>query len=167
MYGGPIIKHLDDVPAEEMSRFRYADGRIASIWEKWIEMSPRYLAFWNRWDPGALSPQHGHHGDHPVFILEGELRSREHVCPAGTHIMLEYGDLFGPWVAGPEGCTLYGFVAAEGGSGGSAYMGSIDVWNSFLEELGAESLPVPMPKRIPPWWAHKFGPPVSVTKWEA
>ena len=45
MHGGPIVRHLDDVPAEEMSRFRYADGRTASIWEKWIEMSPRYLAF--------------------------------------------------------------------------------------------------------------------------
>lgn len=59
MHGGPIARHLDDVPAEEMSRFRYADGRTASIWEKWIEMSP-------------------------------------------------------------QGCTLYGFVAAEGGSGGSS-----------------------------------------------
>ena len=72
MRGGPIVKHLDDVPAEEMSRFRYADGRTASIWEKWIEMSPRYLAFWNKWDPGALSPPHGHHGDHPVFVVDGE-----------------------------------------------------------------------------------------------
>lgn len=62
MRGGPIIRHLDDVPAQEMSRFRYADGRTASIWEKWIEMSPRYLAFWNKWDPGALSLPHGHHG---------------------------------------------------------------------------------------------------------
>ncbi len=34
MHGGPIIRHLDDVPAEEMSRFRYADGRTASVWEK-------------------------------------------------------------------------------------------------------------------------------------
>ena len=109
MHGGPIVRHLDDVPAEEMSRFRYADGRTVSIWEKWIEMSPRYLAFWNKWDPGALSPPHGHHGDHPVFVLAGELRDREGVrYPAGTHIMLEYGDIFGPFVAGPQGCTLYG-----------------------------------------------------------
>ena len=39
MHGGPIVSHRDDVAAEEMSRFRCADGRTASIWEKWIEMS--------------------------------------------------------------------------------------------------------------------------------
>jgi hypothetical protein len=46
--GGPIIKHLDEFPAEELLRIRFANGRTASIWEKWIEMSPRYVAFWNR-----------------------------------------------------------------------------------------------------------------------
>lgn len=44
MRGGPSIKHLDDVPAEEMLRYEFADGRTASIWEKWIELSPRYFA---------------------------------------------------------------------------------------------------------------------------
>ena len=53
MMGGPSIKHLDDVPTEEMLRWEFADGHTASIWEKWIEMSPRYFAFWNKWDPGA------------------------------------------------------------------------------------------------------------------
>ena len=164
MYGGPMIKHLDDVPAEEMLRFRFTDGSTASVWEKWIEMSPRYLAFWNKWDPGAMTPHHGHHGDHINFILKGEIRSREHVCPAGTHIMLEYGDLFGPWVAGPEGAELYGFVAAEGGSGGSAFSGDADLWAQWLEEHGAVSVPVPMPKRMPPWWLAKFAS-TSVTNW--
>jgi hypothetical protein len=28
-----------------------------------------------------------------------------------------------------------------------------------------ESLPVPRPKRIPPWWANRFGGPVRTTKW--
>ena len=46
MHGGPIVRHLDDVPAEEMSRFRYADGRTVSIWEKWIEMSPYSSMMW-------------------------------------------------------------------------------------------------------------------------
>jgi hypothetical protein len=152
MQGGPKITHLDDVPAEEMLRFRFKDGRTASIWEKWIEQSPRYVAFWNRWDPGAMTPQHGHHGDHPVFILRGEIRCKDHVCPAGTHIMLEYGDVFGPWVAGPEGCELYGFIAGEG----SAFAGDPEVWQAFLDEHGAVSLPVPMPKRIPPWKRDKM-----------
>jgi hypothetical protein len=140
------------VPAEEMLRFRFKDGHTASIWEKWIELSPRYIAFWNKWDPGAMTAQHGHHGDHINLILQGEIRSETHVCGSGTHIMLEYGDLFGPWVAGPEGCTLYGFVAGEG----SSYTGDIGVWHAWLEKHGAESVPVPMPKRLPPWWRDKL-----------
>jgi hypothetical protein len=72
MMGGPSIKHLDDVPTEEMLRWEFADGHTASIWEKWIEMSPRYFAFWNRWEPGALSPLHGHTGDHINLILAGD-----------------------------------------------------------------------------------------------
>lgn len=153
MQGGPRIKHLDDVPAEEMLRFRFKDGREASIWEKWIEMSPRYIAFWNKWDPGAMTAHHGHHGDHINLILQGEIISHDGiVCREGTHIMLEYGDLFGPWKAGPEGCTLYGFVAGEG----SAYNGDLELWHKFLEENEAESVPLPMPKRLPYWAKDKM-----------
>lgn len=154
MYGGPIIKHLDDVPEEEMLRFRFKDGRTASIWEKWIEMSPRYVAFWNRWDPGAMSAQHGHTGDHINLILKGEIRSKDgRVCRAGDHIMLEWGDVFGPWVAGPEGCELYGFVAGDG----APFMGDPDVWQAWLDEHGAVSVPLPAPTRMPPWKKAQYG----------
>lgn len=163
MYGGPKITRVEDVPAEEMFRFRLADGSIASIWERWIEMSPNYLAFWNRWDPGALTPRHGHRGDHSILILSGEIRSDEHVCAAGSHIMLEYGDLFGPWVAGPEGCELYGFVAAVGGSGGSPFPNDRENWHAYLASIGVESLPVPRPTRLPPW-AHSNS---GHTNWSA
>lgn len=151
MYGGPRIKHLDDVPTEEMLRFRFEDGHTASIWEKWIELSPDYVAFWNKWDPGAMTPQHGHHGNHINFIVQGEIRSKDGVCGVGTHIMLEYGDMFGPWVTGPEGCELYGFIAGEG----SPFPGDPAVFAAFLAEHGAEQVPLPMPTRLPPWSAMK------------
>ena len=32
MKGGPSIKHLDDVPIEEMLRWEFADGLTKSIW---------------------------------------------------------------------------------------------------------------------------------------
>lgn len=152
MQGGPRIKHLDDVPYEEMLRFRFRDGRTASIWEKWIELSPRYVAYYNKWDPGAMTPSHGHHGDHVNLILQGEIRCGEIVCGVGSHITLEYGDIFGPWVAGPEGCTLYGFTGGEG----SAFQGDPELWQRTLAEHGAEMVPVPMPKRMPPWWKDKL-----------
>lgn len=162
MMGGPSIKHLDDVPAEEMLRYRFADGRTASIWEKWIEMSPRYIAFWNRWDPGAMTPHHGHTGDHVNFILKGEIRCGDIVARAGTHIMLEWGDLFGPWIAGPEGCELYGFIAGEG----AAFAGDEARFEALLKEQGAVRVPLPMPKRLPPWSQAKYAQ-GSVTDWTA
>jgi len=161
MRGGPILKHLDEVPAEEMTRYRLADGRVASIWEKWIEMSPRYIAFWNKWDPGAWSPSHGHHGDHINLILKGEIRCGDIVARAGTHIMLEYGDIFGPWEAGEEGCELYGFTAGEG----SGYPGDTELWKRTLQERGVEPLPCPKPTRAPWWWAQKLAAGGSVTLW--
>ncbi len=162
MRGGPSIRHLDDVPAEEMLRFEFSDGHTASIWEKWIEMSPRYVAFWNRWDPGAMSPLHGHTGDHINLILQGEIRCGDIVCGAGTHITLEWGDLFGPWEAGPDGCELYGFVAGEG----SPFSGDPSVFQRLLDERGARSVPLPMPTRFPPWVLAKMDH-GSVTNWVA
>jgi hypothetical protein len=161
MRGQATLKHLDEVPAEEMTRYRLADGTVTSIWEKWIEISPRYVAFWNKWEPGAWSPSHGHHGDHINLILRGELRCGSTVARAGTHIMLEYGDIFGPWEAGPEGCELYGFVAGEG----SAYPGDTELWRRTLEERGVQVLPSPMPKRLPWWWRHKIATGGTVTMW--
>lgn len=163
MRNGPSIKHLDDVPEEEMLRYVFDDGRTASIWEKWIEMSPRYFTFWNRWDPGAISPVHGHTGDHSNFILAGELRCGDLVCGPGTHIMLEWGDVFGPWEAGPEGCVLYGFIAGDG----LPFNGNPAAYEALLKERGARSVPVPMPTRLPPWILAKMGVPTSsVTRWE-
>jgi hypothetical protein len=160
MRGGPSIKHLDEVPAEEMHRFELADGRTVSIWEKWIELTPRYSAFWNRWDPGAMSPLHGHTGDHVNLILAGEIRSGEMVCGAGTHITLEWGDVFGPWEAGPEGCELYGFIAGEG----TPFTGDPEAFERFLATRSARMLPIPMPTRLPPWAQLHYAT-GSLTNW--
>ena len=101
MMGGPSIKHLDDVPAEEMLRFEFADR-------------------------------------HSNFILRGEIRCGDIVCRAGSHIMLEWGDVFGPWEAGPEGCELYGFIAGEG----SPFAGDPEPFEALLAARGAPTVPL-------------------------
>ena len=55
-----------------------------------------------------MVPNHGHHGDHIVFVLEGEITCDDLVCGPGTHITLDYGNTFGPWIAGPEGLVVFG-----------------------------------------------------------
>jgi hypothetical protein len=162
MRGGPTIKALEDVPAQEMWRFEFEDGRTASIWEKWIEMSPRFSAFWNRWDPGAMNPSHGHQGDHSILVLQGEVRCGDVLVRAGGHVMLEWGDTFGPWEAGPEGCELYGFIAGDG----TPFPGDRDAFERLLAARGARVVPLPMPSGLPPWQnlAYTAG---SVTSWGA
>ena len=145
MHGGPSIVDLADVPWMEVSKIRLSDGRVVGIREKWIAMSPRYVAFFNVWDPGAITPPHGHTGDHGIYIVEGSVTSPEGEARAGSHIMLEWGDVFGPWTAGDEGCTMYGWVAGSG-----APFFDIERWHRYLDEIGAEELAVP-PPTMPIW----------------
>ena len=102
MTGGPRIRHLDDFPWQEVRRQQHGE-RIVSVREKWLDFSPRFLSLYARWDPGMIVQAHGHNSDHVVFVLEGEIRCGDVRCPAGTHIALDQGDTFGPFVAGPEG----------------------------------------------------------------
>ncbi|MCB0994165.1 MAG: hypothetical protein KDB21_03675 [Acidimicrobiales bacterium] len=141
MRGGPTITHLDDLDWHDVARQRLADGRVVSIREKWFELGPRYVVFYSRWDPGALGPLHGHTGDHSVFILEGEITVGDVVCRAGSHLMLEWGDMFGPMEAGAEGCLMYGVVAGNA----RPFLRSNE-WAAFLAERGAEELPVAFPE---------------------
>ncbi len=60
-----------------------------------------------RYDPHVVIERHGHASDHLVYVLEGELRVGERVCPSGTLIVLEVGAAFGPLIAGPAGALLF------------------------------------------------------------
>ena len=162
MRGGPSIKRLDDLPAQEMHRFEFPDGHTASIWEKWIELTPRFSAFWNTWEPGALSPLHGHAGDHINLVLRGEIRCGDLVCGAGTHITLEWGDEFGPWEAGVDGCDLYGFIAGEG----TPFTSDRGGFARLLEARGMRMIPLRMPDNLPPWAQLHYASGV-LTNWTA
>lgn len=79
--------------------------------------------------------------------------------------MLEWGDVFGPWEAGPQGCELYGFIAGEG----QPFGGDTAAYEALLEARGARSVPLPMPKNLPPWIRAKLGASFtsSITNWVA
>jgi hypothetical protein len=141
MRGGPTIQHLDDLPFVEVASQRLADGRVVSVREKWFELTPRLVVFYSEWDPGALGPVHGHTGDHTVYILDGSIRVGDTECGPGTHITLEWGDTFGPQIAGPDGCIMYGVIAGDG----RPFL-HLDLWHEFLAEQGAEELPVTLPE---------------------
>ena len=150
MLGGPIIKNIDDVETHEVVRIEYDDGRSASVHEKFLATRPNFVSFYNRWDPGMMSLRHGHQGDHIVYVLDGEVTVGGEVCRKGSFLFLLHGDTFGPWIAGPEGCELLGFIAGEG----SAFWSDEDMDNyrKLLAERGAREGAVPrLTMAAQPW----------------
>jgi hypothetical protein len=145
MAGGPRFVHLDDVPWEEVRRQRHGD-REASVREKWLEFSPRYLSLYARWDPGMIVHAHGHRSDHLVFVVEGEMTCGDVRCPAGTHLALDHGDTWGPFIAGPEGVTLFEVMMGDPRS----FPADPAAYQQLLADRGVEQLPNP-PISLPGW----------------
>lgn len=149
MLGGPKIVHLDEVKEQEVVRVDYEDGRSTSIYERFLLQTPRMFSFYNKWDPGMFSLKHGHHGDHIVFVLDGEVMVGDVLCKKGAHIFLMHGDTFGPWTAGPEGCELLGIIA-----GNSAAFWSDEDMQDYQDQLakdGGKMAAVPALTKRPPW----------------
>src|SRR5262245_39693163 len=96
MAEGPRITHLDQFDWQEVRRQQHGD-HTASVYEKWVEFSPRYLSLYARWDSGMIVQPHGHNSDHVVFVIEGDMMCGDVHCPPGTHIALDRGDTFGPF----------------------------------------------------------------------
>src|SRR5215213_720438 len=135
---GPRIRHLDDVPWEEVRKVDFGD-RTASVREKWLDFSPRFLSLYARWDPGMIVQPHGHNSNHVVFVIEGDMTCGDVECPPGTHIALDQGDTFGPFVAGPDGVVLYEIMMGDPRS----FPAAVEGYERFLAERGVEQLPNP------------------------
>ena len=50
---GPRFSRLDDVPWEEVRKIDFGD-HTASVREKWLDFSPRFLSLLAQWDPGMI-----------------------------------------------------------------------------------------------------------------
>ena len=133
-----VFRHLDDEPWREVKAQRHGERRV-SIWEKWLDRSPRLLALYARYDPGMVVERHGHLSDHLVFVLEGEVTIGERRCPAGTHVTLEQGATFGPIVAGPDGAVLYEVMMGDP----RAVPADPDEFRALCAARGVEPLPNP------------------------
>jgi hypothetical protein len=114
--------------------------------EKWMEFNPRYLSLLSEWDPGMMIRAHGHNSDHIVFVLEGEMMCGDRVCGPGTHIALDHGDTFGPFIAGPNGVKTYMIMMGNPGS----FPADPEGFEKLRKERGVEQLP-DVPLTIPQW----------------
>lgn len=145
MAGGPRFTHLDDLKWQEVRRQQHGD-RVVSVNEKWPEFSDRYLTVYAKYDPGVIVQAHGHNSDHIVFVIEGDVMCGDVHCPAGTHIALDQGDTFGPFIAGPNGATLFEIMMGDPRS----FPADLEGFDKLLAERGATQLPNP-PIDMPDW----------------
>jgi hypothetical protein len=145
MAGGPRIRHLDDLEWQEVRRQRHGD-RVVSVYEKWPEFSDRYLTVYAKYEPGMMVQPHGHNSDHIVFVIEGDVMCGDVHCPAGTHIALDQGDTFGPFIAGPNGAVLFEVMMGDPRS----FPADLTEYERLLKERGVEQLPNP-PIDMPDW----------------
>ena len=139
------FRHAEDEKWQEV-RAQEQAGQRASVWEKWLEFTPNFLCLYARWDPGMIVHKHGHNSDHVVFVIEGEMHCGEVRCTAGMHITLEHGAAFGPFVAGPDGVTLFEVMMGDPRS----FPADPEGFDRLLAEKGAKRLPNP-PIELPEW----------------
>jgi hypothetical protein len=146
----PVFRHLDDpeVPWQAVEAQRNADGGESFVWEKWLAFSadPQYLALYARYDPGMVVRRHGHFSPHVLFVIAGDIACGDRHCPTGTHIELPLGAAFGPFVAGPQGTTLFEVMMGDPRSWGD----DPDAFAAALTASGATALPDP-PLQFPEW----------------
>ena len=145
MAGGPRIRHLDELKWQEVRRQQHGD-HTASVREKWPEFSDRYLSVYAEYDPGMMVHAHGHNSDHVVFVISGDVMCGDVHCPAGTHIALDQGDTFGPFIAGPNGAVLFEVMMGDPRS----FPADPEGFEKLLAERGVQQLPNP-PIDMPDW----------------
>ena len=144
---GPRFSRLDDVPWEEVRKLDFGD-HTASVREKWLDFSPRFLSLIAEWDPGMMIHAHGHNSNHVIYVLEGDMTCGDVQCGPGTHIALDQGDTFGPFVAGPEGVELFEVMMGDPRS----FPVEQEAYQKFLADEGVVPLPNPpidMPDSLP------------------
>jgi hypothetical protein len=145
MGGSPRFTHLDDLKWQEVRRQRHGD-RDASVREKWLDFSPEFLSLYAKWDPGMIVQRHSHNSNHVVFVLAGDMSCGDVHCPPGTHIALDQGDPFGPFVAGPDGVELFEVMMGDPRSNAA----DLEGYERFLADHEVEQLPNP-PIDMPDW----------------
>ncbi len=136
--------HVDDVPWTEVVAQQHGDRRV-SVHEKFLEWTPQRMVVLGRYDPGMIIERHGHRSDNLVYVIEGDLTVGDRPCPAGTLITLERGAVFGPLVAGPDGCLLF----ETWGDDVTPVPADKDGYARLLADRGVERLPNPTFEKPP------------------
>lgn len=139
------FRHASEEKWHEVRALQKGDQKM-SVYEKWLEFTPKLLSLYAKWDPGMMIHKHGHNSDHILFVLEGEMTCGDVRCTKGMHITLEQGASFGPFIAGPDGVELFEIMMGDPRS----WAADSEGFEKLLEEKGVVKLPNP-PIDLPDW----------------
>ena len=139
------FRHADEEKWQKV-RAVEVEGRPTYVHEKWLDFTPGFLSLYAKWDPGMMIHKHGHDSDHVIFVIEGDMMCGDVHCTAGMHITLEQGAAFGPFIAGPEGVTLFEVMMGDPRS----WPADTEGFEKLLAEKNAKRLPNP-PIDLPSW----------------
>lgn len=138
MTGEPYICHVDDLEWQEV-RVQEHEGRRTSVWNRFVDMGPDRSIMHTRYDPGMVLARHSHQALEVVYVLEGSLLVGDVPCRAGSVIVLEAGDSFGPLVTGEDGAVLFEVFTGRPERAGQDRTG----FDELLAERGIVELPDP------------------------
>jgi len=108
----PRFRHLDDEDWREVLAQDHA-GQRRGAREKWLEFTPRVLAFAGKWDPGMIIAPHGHMCINTIYIVEGSMTCGDVLCTKGMNITLDVGTPYGPNITGPDGVVVYEVMGGD------------------------------------------------------
>ncbi len=97
--------HIDDVAPRELLAQKHGERRVG-VHCRVLEWNADRFVSHTRYDPGVIISRHSHKSDSLIYILEGAVQVGDRPCGPGTQIVLEKDVVFGPLIAGPEGCTF-------------------------------------------------------------
>lgn len=105
-----------------------------------------------RMDPGHVLPHHGHNCYRFEVVVQGSMDVGDRILGPGSIMFSEPGAMYGPHLAGPDGCTTIEIFSNFDASHqllarGPAGVEQCDLWTKEGAERAVELLATPMDTR--------------------
>ncbi len=142
--------HDSELPFIDVKSQLHGDQKI-SVWLKMLDLTPERALFHTRYDPGLVLQRHGHHSDHYVYVISGEVWFDGEHCQAGSLIKLPLGATFGPIVVGDSGAET---IEVYFGDSRPTVPADTREWTKIKRDRGIAELPNP-PLDVPEWFGDR------------
>ncbi len=141
--------HDDELPFVDVKSQMQGDQKI-SVWLKMLDLSPERAFYHTRYDPGLVLQRHGHHSNHYVYVIRGDVWFDGEHCQAGSLIVLPLCATFGRFVVGESGAETIEVYFGDS----RPIPADKREWAEIKRERGIAELPNP-PLDVPEWFGER------------